>query len=74
MMNNTPNAKKTKTTLQKQAIAIIVVAVLLIAGLVFYFAVLPNLEQNQAGIGTVYPGEALDASGTTLYMVDPAKP
>ncbi len=71
MMNNTPNAKQTKTTLQKQAIAIIVVAVLLIAGLVFYFAVLPNIQQEQAGIGTLYPGEALDSSGTTLYMVSP---
>ena len=71
MMNNTPNAKQTKTTLQKQAIAIIVVAALLIAGLVFYFAVLPNLEREQAGIGELYPGEALDASGTTLYMVSP---
>ena len=70
-MNNTPNAKQTKTTLQKQAIAIIVVAVLLIAGLVFYFAILPNLEKEQAGIGELYPGEALDASGTTLYMVSP---
>lgn len=74
MMNNTPvetKKTKTKTTLQKQAIAIIVVAVLLIAGLVFYFAVLPNLQQEQAGIGTLYPGEALDSSGTTLYMVSP---
>lgn len=71
MMNNRPNEKTAKTTLQKQAIAIIVVAVLLIAGLVFYYAVLPSLEQEQAGIGELYPGEALDASGTTLYMISP---
>ena len=71
MMNNTPNAKKTKTTLQKQGIAIAVVAVLLVLGLVFYFVVLPKLEKTQASIGELYPGEALDASGTTLYMIKP---
>lgn len=71
MMNNTPNAKQTKTTLQKQVIAVIVIALLLIAGLVFYYAVLPNLKQEQVGIGELYPGEATDASGTTLYMVTP---
>ena len=70
-MNNTPNAKQTKTTLQKQVIAVIVIALLLIAGLVFYYAVLPNLKQEQVGIGELYPGEATDASGTTLYMVTP---
>ncbi len=73
MMNNTPETKKkiTKTTLQKQAIAISVVAVLLVLGLVFYFAILPMLEESQASIGELYPGEHMDASGTTLYMVEP---
>jgi len=73
MMNNNPIAKetKTKTTLQKQAITIIAVAVFLVLGLVFYFAVLPKLEQSKASIGELYPGEALDASGTMLYMVKP---
>ncbi|MBQ8447442.1 MAG: hypothetical protein IJX27_00755 [Clostridia bacterium] len=76
MMNNIPNAaetksKATKTTLQKQAIAIAVVAVLLVIGLVFYFFVLPKLEKTQAKIDKVYPGEYLDPSGTTLYMVQP---
>ena len=84
MMNNIPNETKntskreggkikagTKTTLQKQVIAVMVITVLLIAGLVFYYAVLPNLQQEQVGIGELYPGEATDASGTTLYMVSP---
>ena len=74
MMNNIPNAKKTaKTTLQKQAIVIIAVAVFLVLGLVFYFAVLPKLEETQASIGDLYPGEHLDESGTTLYMVKPVE-
>ena len=71
MMNNTPKAKETKTTLQKQAIVIAVVSVLIVLGLIFYFAVLPRLEQSQVGIGELYEGEALDASGTVLYMVEP---
>lgn len=71
MMNNTPKAKETKTTLQKQAIVIAVVSVLIVLGLIFYFAVLPQLEKSQVGIGELYEGEALDASGTVLYMVEP---
>ena len=70
-MMKIPTVKNTKTTLQKQAIAIIVAAVLLVAGLVFYYAVLPSLEQEQAGIGDLYPGEALDSTGNTLYIVNP---
>lgn len=70
-MMRTPNVKTTKTTLQKQAIAIIVAAALLVAGLVFYFAVLPGLEKEEAGIGELYPGEALDSTGNTMYIVNP---
>ena len=70
MMKNTAN-KKTKTTLQKQAIAIVAVAVLLVLGLVFYLVIMPGLEETQVGFGELKPGEFLDSSGTTLYMVEP---
>lgn len=74
MMNNIPNETKqhtSKTTLQKQAIVIIAFSVLLVLGLVFYFAVLPGLKKTQASIGELYAGEYVDESGTTLYMVTP---
>ena len=63
------NAAQTKTTLQKQGIFIISASAIVALFLIFYFAILPLIQNKKASIDYVYPGEYLDVS--TLYMVEP---
>lgn len=62
-------AKATKTTLQKQGIFICVISALVALFLIFYFAILPLLQNTVASVTYTYEGEYYD--GTTLYIINP---
>jgi hypothetical protein len=62
-------AKAAKTTLQKQGIFICVISALVALFLIFYFAILPLLQNTVASVTYTYEGEYYD--GTTLYIINP---
>ncbi len=71
--NNVSGSAKaeTKTTLQKQGIVICVLAAVVALFLIFYFAILPNIQQQTAKVTYTYPGEYYEESSKTLYMITP---
>lgn len=62
---------ETKTTLQKQGTVICVLAAIVALFLIFYFAILPNIQQRTAKVTYTYPGEYYEESSQTLYMITP---
>ncbi len=69
--NKVANKAETKTTLQKQGIFICVIATLIALFLIFYFAILPNIQKQVAKVTYTYEGEYYEESSGVLYMITP---